>query len=305
MPFKIGFSPVTMVVGFFVVCIYGLAVGLTIEVSIFLQTPETTGGYGFTPKQNAECGYLPPRIHHGSTTDLAPFSRLCPMDRPHYMSNMRRLPQRQDSFMDLSSQRRRLASRVPPVPNPNSRSRLSHRVRNLRSRRPVRPIPTAARRPPSPKTPRANPHAKIPSPLHGPRPGHLPRHLRRLLQHPRLHDLHHRNLPRLPPPSRRHHERLPPNPRHRPPLLHPPLANRRHRRLVRVTFPPPPPLTHDQTLTERYRLFGTMAFLCLLATSLLTLLIRKGPALRRRGWDIAATEDGVRIIAAGEASFAS
>ena len=45
-----------MIVGFFVVCIYGFAVGLGIIVSIFLQTPIEEGGYGFTPKQNAECG---------------------------------------------------------------------------------------------------------------------------------------------------------------------------------------------------------------------------------------------------------
>lgn len=56
-PFKIGFSPVTMFVGFFIVCIYGLAVGLGIVVSIFLQTPEMAGGYGFTPKQNAEFNF--------------------------------------------------------------------------------------------------------------------------------------------------------------------------------------------------------------------------------------------------------
>ena len=46
-----------MIVGFFVVCIYGFAVGLGIIVSIFLQTPIEEGGYSFTPKQNAECGW--------------------------------------------------------------------------------------------------------------------------------------------------------------------------------------------------------------------------------------------------------
>lgn len=55
-PIKIGLSPVTMIVGFFVICIYGFAVGLGIIVSIYLQTPEKAGGYDFTPKENAECG---------------------------------------------------------------------------------------------------------------------------------------------------------------------------------------------------------------------------------------------------------
>ena len=57
-----------MIIGLFVICIYGSAVGLTIILSIYLQTPEKAGGYGFTPKQNAECGLLPnidwsPRNH--------------------------------------------------------------------------------------------------------------------------------------------------------------------------------------------------------------------------------------------------
>lgn len=56
-PLKIGLSPVTMIVGLFVVCIYGFAVGLGIVVSIFLQTPEMVGGYGFTPNQNAEFNF--------------------------------------------------------------------------------------------------------------------------------------------------------------------------------------------------------------------------------------------------------
>jgi len=30
-------------------------VGLAVEISIFLQTPEEEGGYGFTPLQNAAC----------------------------------------------------------------------------------------------------------------------------------------------------------------------------------------------------------------------------------------------------------
>ena len=54
-PFRIGLSPVTLLTGFFVLFIYGWAVGLGIEVSIFLQTPEVAGGYGFTPLQNASC----------------------------------------------------------------------------------------------------------------------------------------------------------------------------------------------------------------------------------------------------------
>ena len=44
-----------MIVGFFVICIYGMAVGLGIIVSLYLQEPENKGGYGFTPNQNAEC----------------------------------------------------------------------------------------------------------------------------------------------------------------------------------------------------------------------------------------------------------
>ena len=54
-PFEIGLSPITILTGFFVLCVYGFAVGLAVEVPIFLQSPEVAGGYGFTPLQNAAC----------------------------------------------------------------------------------------------------------------------------------------------------------------------------------------------------------------------------------------------------------
>ncbi|KAM0804772.1 putative polyamine transporter [Usnea florida] len=56
-PFKISLSPVTIIVGFFVGCVYGFAVGLAIVVSIFLQSPVSDGGYGFTPNDNAEFNF--------------------------------------------------------------------------------------------------------------------------------------------------------------------------------------------------------------------------------------------------------
>ncbi|MCJ1260092.1 hypothetical protein MMC24_007932 [Lignoscripta atroalba] len=52
-PFRIGLSPVALIPGIFVILIYGFAIGLGIEASIFLQTPEARGGYGFTPLRNA------------------------------------------------------------------------------------------------------------------------------------------------------------------------------------------------------------------------------------------------------------
>ena len=58
MPFKIALSPLTIIIGFFVGCVYGFAVGLAIVVAIFLQSPEREGGYGFTPNENAECAYI-------------------------------------------------------------------------------------------------------------------------------------------------------------------------------------------------------------------------------------------------------
>ena len=50
------------------------------------------------------------------------------------------------------------------------------------------------------------------------------------------------------------------------------------------------------------RLFGMMAFLCLFATVLLSIVIWKGPALRR--WSLAKdpNEDGVKIISEDRSS---
>ena len=83
-----------MIVGFFVVCIYGFAVGLGIIVSIFLQTPEKEGGYGFTPKQNAECGWNFNAIDILTAVNVETSSQLCPVGRPRSMSNMRHFPRR-------------------------------------------------------------------------------------------------------------------------------------------------------------------------------------------------------------------
>ena len=41
--------------GTFIMTVFGFVVGLGVIVSIYLQTPESEGGYGFTPLQNAIC----------------------------------------------------------------------------------------------------------------------------------------------------------------------------------------------------------------------------------------------------------
>lgn len=49
----IGISPATVVVGLFIIVLFGWALLLSILSPIFLQTPVKLGGYGFTPTQNA------------------------------------------------------------------------------------------------------------------------------------------------------------------------------------------------------------------------------------------------------------
>ncbi|KAG6999255.1 dipeptidyl-aminopeptidase B [Physcia stellaris] len=52
-PFLIGLSPVVLITGIFVLLIFGFTIALAVIVSIFLQTPEDEGGYGFSPLQNS------------------------------------------------------------------------------------------------------------------------------------------------------------------------------------------------------------------------------------------------------------
>lgn len=57
-PFLIGLSPVGILVGFFLFVMFGWAVAVNTELSVYLQTPVSKGGYGFTPYQNAYCKWI-------------------------------------------------------------------------------------------------------------------------------------------------------------------------------------------------------------------------------------------------------
>lgn len=59
------------------------------------------------------------------------------------------------------------------------------------------------------------------------------------------------------------------------------------------------------TLIRRDRLFGMMAFFCVFSTILLSMVIWKGPALRRWSLGKDPTEDGVRIISSDRSSDTS
>lgn len=45
-----------------------------------------------------------------------------------------------------------------------------------------------------------------------------------------------------------------------------------------------------------YRLFGSIAFICVFATLLLGIVMWKDPRLRRRGFESSITEDGVKVV---------
>ena len=69
MPFVITFTPIMLLVGFFVFVALGVPILQASIQSIYLQTPVVAGGYGFTPLQNAFCK------HHAVSNFVILFSR--------------------------------------------------------------------------------------------------------------------------------------------------------------------------------------------------------------------------------------
>lgn len=54
-PFQIAFAPITIIAGLYTFLVFGFSIMSNILLTIFLQTPVSHGGYGFTPLRNAEC----------------------------------------------------------------------------------------------------------------------------------------------------------------------------------------------------------------------------------------------------------
>ena len=57
-PFIIAISPVIVIVGLYSFVTFGFSVMINLLLTVFLQTPEAEGGYGFSPLQNAACMYF-------------------------------------------------------------------------------------------------------------------------------------------------------------------------------------------------------------------------------------------------------
>jgi MFS family permease len=55
LPFLIGLSPVTIIVGIAVMICFSWSVAINTFLALFLQEPVGHGGYGFSPLQNAAC----------------------------------------------------------------------------------------------------------------------------------------------------------------------------------------------------------------------------------------------------------
>jgi len=49
------FTPVSLVLGIFVMLSFGWNVGMNATTPVWLQKPVKAGGYGFSPLQNAFC----------------------------------------------------------------------------------------------------------------------------------------------------------------------------------------------------------------------------------------------------------
>jgi hypothetical protein len=57
----IGISPVTLLAGTYLLVMSGFFVGFNTLLSVFLQEPVESGGYGFSAQQSAACKY--PKCH--------------------------------------------------------------------------------------------------------------------------------------------------------------------------------------------------------------------------------------------------
>ena len=125
-----------------------------------------------------------------------------------------------------------------------------------------------------------------------------------MLQYSHICELYHRVFQYVAARGRRNYECLSPNLGPRFPILHHPLGGCRERRLASVS-----PRFLDSfdahALMRRDRLFGMMAFFCVFSTITLSMVIWKGPALRRWSLGKDPTEDGVRIISSDRSSDTS
>ena len=54
-PLTIALTPITIIAGLYAFVAFGFLILVNVLLSIFLQTPELAGGYGFSPFQNAAC----------------------------------------------------------------------------------------------------------------------------------------------------------------------------------------------------------------------------------------------------------
>lgn len=54
-PFRIFFSPATLLAGLFQLVMFGWFVMINTLLAVYLETPVDEGGYGMTPQQNAAC----------------------------------------------------------------------------------------------------------------------------------------------------------------------------------------------------------------------------------------------------------
>lgn len=56
---QIGLTPITLVIGFLQMIVFGWSVGIQTLLGVYLQTPVEEGGYGFTPERQAFCQSKP------------------------------------------------------------------------------------------------------------------------------------------------------------------------------------------------------------------------------------------------------
>ncbi len=57
LPLAIGMAPATILAGSYTLITFAWSILISTELTIFLQTPVSEGGYGFTPRQNAACKF--------------------------------------------------------------------------------------------------------------------------------------------------------------------------------------------------------------------------------------------------------
>ena len=120
----------TIIAGLFVVPINGFLIGVGITSSLFLQTPEKVGGYGFSPLQNAACQFFVWMCFSSKVSAKRYPSQYFLVVRSHCHAIMWILPQRPHTLAHRTPPRQ-VVFRVSTLQHLHCRCCIANRVGHL------------------------------------------------------------------------------------------------------------------------------------------------------------------------------